>query len=212
MLKATHLIGFGAGRSRATVGDTFDSGTASANGTLSNGNLTYVVAGSGAAGVARTISSKSSGKFYAEFRLDAVYTSSNDSQSIGICTSSQNMAWQLGQVGTESWSMLVRDGIAYTNGVAGGTGGAVWNTVGKIGQVFVDLDNNAIWFGIDDTITNGATKAEMAAGTLTNACFTGLTGTYFLAVSCRSGSQFTMRTSSSSWTYSPPSGFGVWTP
>ena len=43
---------------------------------------------------------------------------------------------------------------------------------GSIIMVAVDMDNNAIWFGNDNTWAGSATASEIAAGTTTNAAFT----------------------------------------
>ena len=55
--------------------------------------------------------------------------------------------------------------------------GNAFQTAGDIIGVALDMDNGAIYFSKNGTWQNSATASEIAAGTTTNAAFTGLSGT-----------------------------------
>ena len=73
-----------------------------------------------------------------------------------------------------NWSYYSHQGYKYNNN-SGQSYGDTWNDAGDIIGVAFDADNGAIWFSKNGTWQNSATASEIAAGTTTNAAYTGLT-------------------------------------
>ena len=74
--------------------------------------------------------------------------------------------------------------------------------------ISVAVKGGAIWFAKNNTWINGASAAEIAAGTTTNAVFTGLTGMWTPMVRGHSGSATVSTTNwgASAFAYTPPTG------
>ncbi|MFD1627643.1 SPRY domain-containing protein [Azospirillum griseum] len=171
--------------------------------TLANGNLTASVSGStmqsGRAGVAL------SGKRYFEVRLDAA-APSGLSAIIGIATATV--------VFSNNWGLAAASGSA---GFASDTGqkltnstgvafGSTW-TMGDVIGVATDDSSGAdvkIWFSKNGIWQGGGNPAAGA-----NPAFSLSVGTYYPAVTCKSGGQVSARFTGTLWSYSAPSGFSA---
>ena len=86
------------------------------------------------------------------------------------------------------------------------TYGNTFNTANDVIGVALDMDNGAIYFSINDTWQNSATAAEIAAGTTTNAAFTGLSGKMVPAYGDFSGNAVGLF-AEDVWAGTAPSGF-----
>ena len=148
------------------------------SGTLSNGNRTAVDAntdpGSNEIG---SMATGTSGKYYVEF----TYVNDNGYASCGFFQASgSDIEWpggeptdstrMLGGIGWQEWTGKIRRNNADAH--AGNT-----YTSGDILGFYVDFDNDAIWCSKNGTLENGASKAEVEAGTTTNAILTGTLAT-----------------------------------
>lgn len=148
--------------------------------TLNNGNLYWV----GDTGTANFLGAKGSfgiksGKWYWEHTCTTAGYS-----LVGIKPVDKNYnnpagddEYADGAVTYAGWSgsTMLGDG---TTGTSWETYGNTWTTNDVIGIAF-DADNNAIYFSKNGTWQNSATAAEIAAGTTTNAAYTGLTSEYY---------------------------------
>ena len=148
--------------------------------TLNNGNLYWV----GDTGTANFLGAKGSfgiksGKWYWEHTCTTAGYS-----LVGIKPADKNYnnpagddEYADGAVTYAGWSgsTMLGDG---TTGTSWETYGNTWTTNDVIGIAF-DADNNAIYFSKNGTWQNSATAAEIAAGTTTNAAYTGLTSEYY---------------------------------
>lgn len=96
----------------------------------------------------------------------------------------------------------VGDGYIYNNSVGTAAWGGTWNTVNDRCQVAYNSDIGALYFGVNGTWQNGATKTEIEAGTTTNAAFSGIpSDTYFPGISLyQSGQVATIYFDEASWT------------
>ena len=122
------------------------------------------------------------GKFYWEMKYDC--TSGGAQGMIGISKEEGRQADNYPGHDTSAWSYYAGDGNTYHSG--GSSYGDSWTTNDIIGVAF-DADTRTLWFSKNGTWQNSATIAEIAAGTTTNAAYTGMgtAGKYFFP--CMSG-------------------------
>jgi len=115
-----------------------------------------------------------SGKWYWETRRHNANNSGGQlSNGVGVSLASgyiENNPYQ----SATNWSYYSHTGNKYNNN-SNSSYGDSWNTAGDIVGVAFDADNGAIWFSKNGTWQNSATASEIAAGTTTNAAYTGLT-------------------------------------
>ena len=115
-----------------------------------------------------------SGKWYWELRR---HNSDNNNQQLalgaGVAQPSGNIENNPYQSAT-NWSYYSGTGDIYNNNSSSSYGDS-WGTAGDIVGVAFDADNGVIWFSKNGTWQNSATASEIAAGTTTNAAYTGLT-------------------------------------
>ena len=140
----------------------------SASGTFYYGNNEFDYNGDSTWRCLYSCISNSTGKYYFEMR----------------CGSTADMF--VGVIGTQDWKntngsahntatsySMKSDGNLYNNNTS--KAGGVSYTTNDIIGVALDLTNGAIWFAKNNVWTNSATIAEIAAGTTTNAAYTGIT-------------------------------------
>ena len=115
-----------------------------------------------------------SGKWYWETRRHNANNSDGQlSDGVGISLASgyiENNPYQ----SAANYSYYSYNGNKVNNNSFASYGDS-WNTAGDIVGVAFDADNGAIWFSKNGTWQNSATASEIAAGTTTNAAYTGLT-------------------------------------
>jgi len=98
------------------------------------------------------------------------------------------------------------NGEKYNNG-SGSAYGDTFTTNDVMGVAY-NANTGTIWFSKNDTWQNSATIAEIAAGTTTNAAFTGISGQFFPIVMGNSdGDQWRCRFDSSEYTGTIPTDF-----
>jgi len=176
--------------------------------TLSNGNLTATRGTTGNTnGLVRSLSSKSSGKWYYEIRIDTTNgPGGGDWSTHGIATSALATSAYVGS-NASSYGYEHSTGNKYNNGSWSAFGATL--AAADILGVAVDLDNGKIWFAKNNT---WQASGDPAAGT--NAAYTGISGTFYPAASLyKTGTTqhtLTARFSPANLTYSPPSGFSAW--
>ena len=117
-----------------------------------------------------------SGKWYWEVRR---HNTSSDGGSILVLvgvsingTNTQDNPYN----STGNYTYSSHSGVKYTAGSSASYGDN-WRAAGDIIGVAFDADAGACWFSKNGTWQNSATTSEIAAGTTTNAAFTGLTNT-----------------------------------
>lgn len=155
---------------------------------------------------AQTGQFKTSGKWYFEVYINSVYAP-NLSPQIGV----SGPAFDLGYPGVYAggggvgWT-IVQDGRKRSNNSIAAYGSAF--TAGDVVGVAVDLTGGAgagkIWFAINNV---WQASGDPAAGT--NAAYTNLYAMVSPSMAAPN-SAATLRISSSSFTYSPPTGFSAW--
>jgi hypothetical protein len=163
---------------------------------LSNGDLTAAYSGGAYTAGVLASTSKSTGKWYFECTLN-----SSGQAFVGITnTAGVNGSADNRIYSDASTKAYYQTGQKWTSG-SGSAYGSSFTTNDVIGVAW-DADNDRIHFAKNGTWQN---SGDPVAGT--NAAFTGLTGTFFPAIICYSGAQWTANFGASSFAYSPPSGF-----
>ena len=116
--------------------------------------------------------------------------------------------------GAKSYAYKGSNGNKVNNSETGSAYGLPWNAVGATVGCAFDADNGAIWFHKEGTWQASATKAEIAAGTTTNAAFSSIdmNEIYFPAGSCyntANSTKMSFNFGQRAWKYadSVPSGF-----
>ena len=180
------------------------------NGTLSNGNLTFLSDTSNVTYIPSTLG-VSSGKWYWEVEFDAK-SGGSDSPVIGI-TSTQPTAGnqQLGNFPND-WGYFGYSPSSYINNNTETSYGSSYTTNDIIG-VALDLDNNKLYFSKNGTWQNSGDPTSGATGTgalsITDPSSTPL-GFYFPAICYYNVSNtgtFNANFGSSAFSYSVPSGY-----
>lgn len=157
-------------------------------------------AGTAAWKTVRASSSRSTGKYYFEVRIDA--TDAGRNHEVGICPSTTNLE-----------SYLILTGIGY-DGATGhfgkdnislGSPGVTYTT-GDIVGVALDAGAGKIWFAKNNT---WLASGDPANGI--NPAYSSLSGSWFPAFSpFEVNTAATARFRSAHFTYTPPSGFAAW--
>ena len=170
--------------------------------TLSNGNRTFVAGTTKY--VQSTLALPSTGKYYWEVNLD---TASSGSVGVFLALNggTEAMTTATGSWGTAVALYRANSGHIYVDGTSIFTISGV-SPVNTTWQCAVDLDNNKMWFGIDNTwcsstaITGG--NPSTGANPVLERDFTGyfpLFGNY--------SNTMTVDFASANWGYTPPTGF-----
>jgi len=146
----------------------------------SEGNLRALTAGNN--GTQNSTFAVSSGKWYFEVR-NGTAGSATVNRFVGIAKEDTNIS-STPYLNTDCY-LYYSNGNKY-NG-SGVSYGDSWQADGDIIGIAFDADNGAIWFSKNGTWQNSATASEIAAGTTTNAAFTGLSGTFVMMVSKTGG-------------------------
>ncbi len=204
-IKVQYTGGFSVPASDVTP-TTFDSTNKDASITLSSADLTAAGTGGGV-GSAFTISRQLAGKYVAEFTIDAA-TSSPADLSVGVAKVGAGTGVAIGEDASSygyRGTGLARTGAATVAGVTLATFAA-----GDIIGVIFDVDIGAVWFSKNGVLQNGATLTEIEKGDVTNAAFTGLSGTFMMGVGDPSGTDsltVTANFGATSFTGTTPTGF-----
>lgn len=148
----------------------------------SEGNLRALTAGNN--GTQNSTFAVSSGKWYWEARNGSAGSGSLV-RFVGIAKEDTNIT-SIPYNNSDCYLYYAGNGNKYNGGSQGGYGDT-WQADGDIIGVAFDADNGAIWFSKNGTWQNSATASEIAAGTTTNAAFTGLSGTFVMMVSRTGG-------------------------
>ena len=186
------------------VGTTWNSADKSANITLSNADLTASATSAGGSySTVRTISSKTSGKFYVEAKISG---SMSANMVVGIANVSASLTTYLGS--TNNSAGMNADGTVMRNNATVGTG--TNPLTGDIVSIAVDRTNNMIWFRVNGGIWNNNVANDpatnvggIAIALVTGAIFIAWTG-YVVSDVC------ILNTGSSAFAYPVPAGFAGW--
>lgn len=178
------------------------------NMTFTNGNLTIGMPLSGGSnGGARSVSSKSTGKFYYE----AVYASANapggNTIGVGISTASFNP----GGTGYHNIAVLNTDGNIIVDGSVIVSSGMLIANNTRVG-VAIDVGGKLIWLTVDGTHWNSTSSGTNNPGTgVGGVSFSGLGAPFFVfgsIVGTVSGIRtWTGNFGATAFTYSVPSGY-----
>lgn len=155
----------------------------------SNNNLTFNVASSNF-GV-RSNTSKSSGKWYAEFRiLGGIYN------ELGVAKSTASLATSPDSAGALlAYTYYQSGGYYYGTNVGTGTGASY--TTGDVVGIALDLTTGTV-----TSYKNGVAQDVMG---------TGLTGSWYLIAGAWSASgNATLNTGATNFAYTPPTGYSAW--
>lgn len=181
---------------------TFDPSFNPGSYTLSNGNLTIV--GTNAAGLVRTLTSHTTGKYYAEFTINTAAASYQ--ADAGIANSSETTT-----VGTttNSAGLLNGDPNVYINNVSAGT--AVTYAASQVVSMALDIGNKTIWYRVNGGNWNGSGAANPATNT-GGVSISAVTGAYFMAASVPGAGSPSMTANfgATAYSYTPSAGFGNW--
>lgn len=214
MLMVNQLIGFGAGSSAAALTyTTWNSADKGADMTLSGGDLTATAAATAAAAWVRSVSGKSSGKYYVEMNFDNF--TDQDDHKFGISKAGATISSTTAFGGDANSLCIGKNGAASTTpqkrtgGTSTNLGSSATYASGKKLMMAVDIDNGKIWWGYDGTWFD---SGDPAAGT--NAQFTsGISGnTWYVGYyQIRNPIATTTNFGTSAFTHTLPSGFTGWT-
>jgi hypothetical protein len=138
----------------------------------SEGNLRALTAGNN--GTQAVNFAVSSGKWYFEVR-NGTAGSATLARLVGIIYDYAKIS---GASYNDSNKFVYYSGTGNIRNNSNVAYGDSWDALGDIIGVALDMDNGAIYFSKNGTWQNSATAAEIAAGTTTNAAFTGLSGTF----------------------------------
>lgn len=177
-----------------------------ANLTLSGGDLIATSAGGAASFVnARATTSKTTGKYYFEFTINA----RTANIGVGVANSTASLTAFLG-TDANAIAWYTGSGTVFLNGSPTATMPTV--PVAGIGCVAIDFGNDAIWFRVAGGGWNGGT-GDPASNFAGFAFPSGLTGAVagFAGVALRDTSdQITVNFGGSPFVYTVPSGFGAY--
>jgi hypothetical protein len=152
--------------------NTLDNATSAGygNATFANGNTETTGASTGHCGIASTIATGNTGKYYAEFYL--VATSGNawlgyysSQQTVTMITASNKwvpnsgVTWSPGNLAS-----YFQDGSLYKDGSTTSSWGASFTT-GDIIQIAIDADNDAVYYGKNNTWQNSGDPTSGASKT-----------------------------------------------
>lgn len=165
-----------------------------ANLTLSNNNLTVEKTSGGWTAV-RSTEFKAQGKWYWEITIDVAASADT---MIGIGTSSELLTYPGDTV--EGYGYYGTGGQKYHSGPA--AYGAAYTANDVIG-VALDMDNGKIWWS-----KNGVWQASGNPATGINEAYSSIVGNFYTMVGLyTSGNKVTANFGTTSFVYSPPSGF-----
>ena len=122
------------------------------------------------------------GKYYWEMKF--ANNTGGDYGMIGISVEDYRQPDDYPGHDSTGWSYYASSGNKYNNG--GGSYGDSWTVNNIIGVAF-DADTRTLWFSKNGVWQNSATIAEIAAGTTTNAAWTGMGSAGDWFIPCMSG-------------------------
>ena len=173
---------------------------------LGKANLTYaegntkITNASGAHNGSLSTIAVNKGKWYYEVKfIDGSQTRS----MAGICKVTDNLDNEYVGDTANSYGYFRSNGNKFNNSVSSSYGSTPSNN--DIISVAFDADNGAVWFALNGSWQNSATKSEIEAGTTTNAAFSSITMDDFFAFAC-SGEDATCQANFGSPSYTISSG------
>jgi hypothetical protein len=186
---------------------TWDGSHKSTNFTLSGGNLTATATGTNTNGQnTRSTTSHSSGKYYIELSLTTVAVAAD--YAFGIANSSQaNDNSFLGDGTQNGYAWYIVSQVVFNN--------ANVHTIqscgaGHVAQMAIDTGAKLVWFNCDNGNWNNNAANDPAAGS-GGFDFSALTGAYFIALEMEDNTDAsTVNFGATSFSFTPPSGFGNW--
>jgi hypothetical protein len=173
---------------------------------LGKANLTYaegntkITNSSGAHNGSLSTLAVNKGKWYYEVKfIDGSQTRS----MAGICKVTDNLDNEYVGDTANSYGYFRSNGNKFNNSSSSSYGSTPSNN--SIISVAFDADNGTLWFGLNGTWQNSATKSEIEAGTTTNSAFSSITMDDFFAFAC-SGEDATCQANFGSPSYAISSG------
>lgn len=187
---------------------------------LSGGNTIAASNSPSGGGTVLSVSSMISGKYYAEFRINKMYSASPGS-GFGIHIGTSALSNYLGQDANGIGAWFQNDNIArvFQSGGTFYATSAYPGVLTAVGRLAFDASTGKIWlayFGHSAWLASGGTPDPAAGAFPTTTLTTG--SPFYLALCPRRGdaSNASDRNeiellSPASWVYGAPTGFGVWT-
>jgi len=173
---------------------------------LGKANLTYaegntkITNSSGAHNGSLSTLAVNKGKWYYEVKfIDGSQTRS----MAGICKVTDNLDNEYVGDTANSYGYFRSNGNKFNNSVSSSYGSTPSNN--DIISVAFDADNGTLWFALNGSWQNSATKSEIEAGTTTNSAFSSITMDDFFAFAC-SGEDATCQANFGSPSYAISSG------
>ena len=173
---------------------------------LGKANLTYaegntkITNSSGAHNGSLSTLAVNKGKWYYEVKfIDGSQTRS----MAGICKVTDNLDNEYVGDTANSYGYFRANGNKFNNSSSSSYGTTPSNN--SIISVAFDGDNGTLWFGLNGTWQNSATKSEIEAGTTTNSAFSSITMDDYFAFAC-SGEDATCQANFGSPSYAISSG------
>lgn len=184
-------------------GSAFNPSDKNSNIALSNGNHTAESVGGGWK-LVRGTDAKSSGRWYAEIRVDDGVNEGNSIGAGDVFIGLDNGAGGLSSYpGTTSGNVGYYCRGGYYTGWSVVGDGPFWGS-GRVLGIAYDADSGKVWFSRD-----GVFAGDPAAGT--GAAVTGLNTGQMIALGMNThGAIMTVRTAAKDFIHAPPSGFVAW--
>lgn len=177
---------------------TWNSADKNASLTLS-GSDRIATASAGAPIYVRSVSGKSSGKWYAE--VIGTFASAGGDDAIGVASSSQSLSAYVESTSTNG----ILKYLSYSQ-VIGNNNGTEYGSASNSNDIImiaVDFTNDKLWFGANNTWYSSGNPETNTGG------LDMITGTIYLFAG--PGAIGDSVTIPATQTYTPPSGFSVWT-
>jgi hypothetical protein len=175
--------------------------------TFSNNNKTVTQSAAGGAAGVRSVTNKTSGKWYFEILVNTV--GSTFIPNAGLAGSSETLQDDWGAMATNgTWVGLTAS--LYTNGDSTSTGGyQTWGNPGDVLQFAVEVGVGVM---TDKNNGGGGTFSAQLAYTVADvkiAVFPGASGPYGPG-SIGASAQYTLHTAAADQAYAPPAGYAPW--
>ncbi len=139
--------------------------------TYSNGNLTCAVGNDSAA--RGSMQTGDTGKYYFEITVTTSGTYDIIGLQHGYRVCDILTGGDPGALGKDGYAWSSATGLLRHENVYSAASPVSTYTTGDILGFYIDFDNDAIWLSKNGTLQNGASQAEVEAGTTTNAVWTG---------------------------------------
>jgi hypothetical protein len=201
------------GPSGGVTATTFDPLNTGATFTLSNGNLTATCNSTTANGdFARVNNGHSTGKFYYEVTVTTIASPQSYDSSWGVISSTCPVHNSNAGSANCAVQFIQGDGNIYINGSSNANGQTTPINQGDVVQCAVDIGGSLIWLAINggNWNRNGSANPATGVGGLSISTVTANNPLYAAVGSGTLNNALTANFGATSYSFTPPSGFGNW--